>query len=348
MRKKKICVLHASVPFVYGGAELMIKALVKNLIERGYDTELVQIPYKWYPAHSLYDNLLMWRLLDIQEANNEKVDLVIGTKFPSYGAIHPNKVAWVIHQYRQAYDLFETPEGLNGNPEGETIRSTIKKYDEMCLNECKKIFTISQNVSDRLAKYNNICSTPLYHPPILSGRYYTEKYEKYILSVGRLDRLKRNDLLIKSLPYCDKEITVKIAGRGPELENLQHLAKKLNVEERVAFLGFVSDEDLLGLYANAGAVYYAPLDEDYGYVTLEAFLSSKPVLTCCDSGGVLEFVKDNLNGYVCECKEQDIAQGIQKLYRIPARLSDFGHNGYEAVKDISWDIVIDALTQTLR
>ena len=132
----------------------------------------------------------------------------------------------------------------------------------------------------------------LYHPPNNAEKFYSSCYGDYILSVGRLDPLKRIDLLIGALRHCSRGICATIAGRGPEMETLQKLAKALGVQDRVKFLGYVDDADLFELYANAFAVYFAPMDEDYGYITLEAFFAQKPVVTCQDAGGVLEFVSD--------------------------------------------------------
>ena len=348
MKKKKVCVLHAQVPFVRGGAELMVESLMKNLRERNYDVELIQLPYKWYPENSLYDNLLMWRCLDLKEVNGEKIDLVISTKFPSYGVQHDNKVVWLMHQYRQAYDLYDSEYGLRHTENGNRIQQTVKRYDNECLTEAKKIYSISDNVGNRLKKYNNMEAETLYHPPSLVGRYECESYNKTILSVGRLDKLKRNDLLIKSLKYTNKDIKAIIAGKGPEMENLKKLARSLGVEKRVHFAGFVTDEELIKLYAQAGAVYFAPVDEDYGYITLEAFLSKKPVITCKDSGGVLEFIEDEVSGYVCQTKEESIGAAIQKVCSSSKKSAEMGQIGYERVKDISWDNVIDSLTSTLR
>lgn len=349
MRKKKVCITHAMVPFVSGGAEIHVNELVKQIRKFGYDADLIQLPYKWYPEESLYDNLLMWRLLDLNEVNGEKIDLLIGTKFPSYGAIHDNKIAWVIHQYRQVYDLYNTENGYsNMTEEGRNIREKVMHYDRIGLNECKKIFANSKNVANRMKKYNQIDSIPLYHPPALEGRYYHESYGDYILSVGRLDPLKRNDLLIKAICYCGKDVKVKIAGRGPEMETLKKLVYKLKLEEQIEFLGFVSDEQLLQLYANARGVYYAPIDEDYGYITLEAFLSKKPVITCQDSGGVLEFVEQDITGYISSNIPEEIAKNIILLYQSEKKCEELGWNGYNKVKDISWNTVIDCLTETIR
>ncbi len=347
MKKKRVVVTAAQVPFVKGGAELHVQFLVKNLIDRGYDTEIVALPYKWYPENTLYDNLLAWRLLDLSESNGEKIDLVIGTKFPSYGAIHHNKVTWVIHQFRQVYDLYDTSNGLKNTDNGERIKARIEQYDKLCLLESKMIYANSKNVADRLKRYNNIDSEPLYHPPAMAGRYFAGEYGNYILSVGRLDRLKRNELLIEALCYCDKNITAKIAGKGPEMDNLKKIAHKFGVEDRVEFLGYVPDNDLLELYANAFAVFFAPVDEDYGYITLEAFLSKRPVVTCVDSGGVLEFVSNDVNGYICLPEANELGCNINKLFVNRKLCCEFGNIGFETVKDITWDNVIDKLTCTL-
>ena len=347
MNKKKILVLHANVPFESGGAELQVTTLVSQLNQHGFEAELFQLPYKWYPKHTLYDNMLLWRMTDLSAISPEKADLVIGTKFPSYGAVHPNKVVWLIHQYRQAYDLFDTPNGLSRNPDGQEIRKTVMQYDQASLQEARLLVTDSQNVTDRLREFNKINSEPLYHPPSLAGRYQSGEYGRYILSVGRLDPLKRNRLLLEALAHCDKNVRAKIAGRGAEMEPLQKLAKKLGIEDQVDFLGFVPDDDLIQLYAGAFAVFFAPVDEDYGYITLEAFLSQRPVVTCSDSGGVLEFVKDGESGFVCSIQPESLAQAIQSLYDDREKCRSFGQAGFEKVKDISWDNVIKRLTVTL-
>ena len=194
MNKKKILVLHANVPFESGGAELQVTTLVSQLNQHGFEAELFQLPYKWYPKHTLYDNMLLWRMTDLSAVSPEKADLVIGTKFPSYGAVHPNKVVWLIHQYRQAYDLFDTPNGLSRDPDGQEIRKTVMQYDQASLQEARLLVTDSQNVTDRLREFNKINSEPLYHPPSLAGRYQSGEYGRYILSVGRLDPISYTHL----------------------------------------------------------------------------------------------------------------------------------------------------------
>lgn len=350
MRKKKIAVCFTQIPFVRGGAELHVEALCAQMKLRGYDAELVGIPFKWYPPNEILKHALAWRMVDLSESNGEKIDMVIGTKFPSYLVRHGKKVVWLIHQYRVAYDLLGTEFcDLNlDDPDQQMIIEDIRRIDNIALSEAGRIYTNAKNTASRLKKYNNIDGIPLYHPPSLVGRYRFDKIGDYILSVGRLDTIKRVDLLIEALQHAGSNIRCIVAGTGPVENELRKLVRASGLESRVTFAGFVDDDRLLDLYAGCSAVYFAPFDEDYGYITLEAFLSRKPVITTTDAGGVLEFVIDQVNGLVCSPVPQEIGAAIEKVGGNKALAEEYGANGYELVKDISWDNAIERLTETLR
>ncbi len=343
---KTIAVCAAQVPFFRGGAEAHVNGLVRELAKRGYEVDLINIPYKWYPRDQLLKSLEIWRLLDLSESNDKAIDMIIATKFPSYFAEHPHKVLWLIHQFRHLYDLWGTPYS-DFDPAQEAdrmLREKLIKLDTQVLKSYKRIYTNAKNTAARLKKYNGIDAVPLYHPPHLAGKYYGAEDKDYILSVGRLDRLKRVDFLIRSMRFMNPQIKCRIVGTGPELENLQRLARECGVADRIEFLGFVQDDDLLRLYAHATAVYFAPLDEDYGYVTLEAFLSKKPVITASDSGGPLEFVEDGHNGVIVHSMdEKELAARSEELFFDKEKGRAYGEAGYEKVKEISWDTVVETL-----
>ncbi len=345
-REKKILICNAQIPFVRGGAEIMIENLSRQLKMREYQVDVVQLPFRWYPPEKVIDSALAWRMIDVEECNGFKVDLLIATKFPSYVVEHSNKVTWLMHQHRRAYDLYGTEYTDLHGKEGEKIRKMIVDMDNKTIPESKKIYSISQTVADRLDKYNGLQAECLYQPPKDAEKFYCGEYEDYILSVGRLDELKRLDLLIKALKYCDKKIKAYIAGTGKERENLERLAVEEGVADRVKFLGFVPDEEVFSLYANAFSVFFAPKDEDYGFITLEAFLAHKPVITCSDSGGVLEFVQNDVSGYICTSPET-IGAAIQKTWSDKGRCKVMGDAGYEVVRPVTWDNVIEKLTCTL-
>jgi glycosyltransferase involved in cell wall biosynthesis len=347
---KTVLVCAAQAPFITGGAEILVTELRDNLARRGFRVDVANVPFKWYPVSELPRQALAWRLLDVTESNGTPVDLVIPTKFPSYLVRHPRKVAWLFHQHREAYDLFGTPYGsFTDRPEDVRVREAIQSMDKTALGECREVFTISKNVADRLSRFNALHGEALYPPPHHLGRYRHDAFGDYLFYAGRLDRLKRLDLAIDALQRVRGGARLKIAGKGPLEGELKKQIAGLGVEDRVELLGFVSAEDLVRLYAGCRAAYYAPHDEDYGYVTVEAFLSGKPVLTTTDAGGPLEFVTDGVTGLVAEPRPEAVAEAMDRVFALPeTRLREMGEAARARVADISWDRVIDRLTESIR
>jgi glycosyltransferase involved in cell wall biosynthesis len=345
MSVQTVLVCEAQVPFVHGGAEVHVRQLVRELRARGYTTELVSVPFKWYPKEEILPHAAAWRLLDLSESNGRPVDLVIGTKFPSYFARHPNKVAWLIHQYRAAYELCGTPYSDFAHTELDVgLRDTLTRLDSQMLGECRALFANARNTAARLAKFNGLVAEPLYHPPKLASRLIAGPYTDYVLSVGRLESVKRVDLIIAAMANVPSRIRLIVAGDGTQRENSERAAATAGVADRVTFLGNVEDDQLIQLYASALAVVYPPFDEDFGYVTLEAFLARKPVITCVDSGGPNEFVVHGENGFVCAADPGELAAAINQLVDNPAWAANFGDAGHEVAARITWDGVIEKLT----
>jgi glycosyltransferase involved in cell wall biosynthesis len=348
MRSVLICA--AQAPFITGGAEILVAELRGNLERRGFRVDVAAVPFKWYPVSEIARQALVWRLLDLSESNGLPVDLVIPTKFPSYLVRHPRKVAWLFHQHREAYDLYGTDYcSFTDSPEDQQVLQAIHSMDTASLSECRAIYTISRNVAARLSRYNGLPGTPLYPPPHHLGRYRCDEYGDYLFYAGRLDRLKRLDLAVDAMLRVTSGARLKIAGTGPLENELRKQIEGLGVGDRVELLGFVSADDLVALYARCRAALYVPLNEDYGYVTVEAMLSRKPVITTSDAGGPLEFVSDGETGLVAEPTPESLAHAIDGFWQLPAaRLAALGEAGRERVAGITWDHVIDVLTETLQ
>lgn len=344
MSSIRVVVCEAQVPFVRGGAEYQVRSLVSALHGRGVEAELVAVPFKWYPTDELLAHAAAWRLLDLSESNGRTIDRVIATKFPTYFVRHPHKVAWVMHQYRAAYELCGGPYSEFTHAEAHVgLRDTLVRLDREMLSECVRVFTNAQNTANRLAKYNGLPATALYPPSPYTGRLRPGAYGDYVLSVGRVEAIKRPDLLVRAMQYVDPGLRLIVAGAGSALEETRRLAVSLGVDGRIDFPGAVDDDQLLRLYSEAMAVVYTPFDEDFGYVTVEAFLSRKPVVTVSDAGGPLEFVVDGVNGHVCEPAPEALAAAVNRLASNRSRLADLGADGFERVRGITWDAVIDAL-----
>jgi glycosyltransferase involved in cell wall biosynthesis len=344
MAVRTILVCEAQVPLVRGGAEIHVRQLVDRLRARGYDADLVSVPFKWYPKDEILAHAAAWRLLDLSESNGTPVDLVIATKFPSYFARHGNKVAWLIHQYRAAYELCGTAYSDFAHVDLDVgLRRRLIDLDTAMLGECRRVFANARNTASRLRKFNGLGAEPLYHPPRLADRLTAGPAGDYLLSVGRLETVKRHDLAIRALALAGGPPRLVVVGEGTQDANLRRLAEDLSVADRVQFEGAVSDERLVELFAGALAVVYAPFDEDYGYVTLEAFLARKPVVTARDSGGTLEFVEDGTNGFVCEPDPAAVAAAFSRLHADRARARSLGDAGYDRARLVTWDGVIEKL-----
>jgi glycosyltransferase involved in cell wall biosynthesis len=341
---RTILVCEAQVPFVQGGAEYHVRELVRQLREHGYEAELVSVPFAWNPKPEILAHAAAWRLLDLSESNGRPIDRVIATKFPTYFVRHPNKVAWLIHQYRAAYELAGTPFSDFAHTEADVaLRARLIALDTAHLGECRRLYANSRNTAERARRFNGLSVDALYHPPRLATRLRPGPSERYVLSVGRLEGVKRVDLAIRALAHAPSDITLAVAGTGTHAESLARLAATLDLTDRVRFLGSVGDDDLLELYAGAMAVVFPPYDEDYGYVTIEAFLAHKPVITTTDAGGPNEFVVDGVNGFVVAPDAAAIGGAIAALASNPSRAAAMGDAGYERAKTITWDGVIEAL-----
>ncbi len=341
---KTVLVCEAQVPFVRGGAELLVRGLVDELTRRGYRAERVSVPFKWYPKEELPAQAAAWRMIDLSESNGKRVHAVIATKFPTYFVRHPNKVTWLLHQYRAIYDLCGTPYSEFEHTERDVrLRDRLIALDNQVLAESVRLFTIARNTSARLARYNGIAAEPLYHPPPLSRSLEPGPFGDYVLSVGRLEANKRVDLIIRALAHVDRRIRLVVVGDGPLRPLLEETAERHRVADRVTWAGRIDDRGLVALYAGALGIVFPPFDEDYGYITLEAFLARKPVVTTADAGGPLEFVEDAVTGLVVEPAPEAIGHAIARLAADQRLARSLGDAGYDRIRSITWDSVVDQL-----
>jgi len=289
---------------------------------------------------------MAWRMLDLSAANGQPIDLVIGMKFPAYLVAHPRKVLWILHQHRSAYNLWGTPfDDLSTYPEGVRVREWIKHCDEHFIPEAKKVFANSRAVAGRLKHYNNIDSEPLYHPPPLAEKLRTGEPGNYVFYPSRLEPQKRQELLIEAMRHVRAPVKVVMAGGSGDARRYESLVKQHRVRDRVTLCGFVSDAELVNLYAGALAVAYLPFDEDYGYVTLEGMLSGKPVVVTNDSGGAAELIEHERDGLLVEPEPKAIAASLDRLYEDRDAARRMGERGREKLlaMKLSWHNVVEKI-----
>lgn len=346
----KVVVATTQVPFIRGGAEIHAENLLAALRQNGVEAEMVSIPFKWYPAPKILDHILACRLLDLEEANGEKIDRVIGLKFPAYLIPHPNKVLWILHQHRTAYDLKNHPQyaDLIHQEHGSAVIGAIEEADRRYIPEARAVYANSRNVAGRLKHFCGIDSQPLYHPPGNAEAFYSADAEPYLYFPSRLNPLKRQSLVIEALAHTRQPVSVVFAGAADNPaygDELKALAERLGVASRITWAGRVSEEEKLSLYARCLGVVYPPIDEDYGYITLEAMLAAKPVITTEDAGGPLEFVENGQTGLACSPTAQALAAAMDDMWSDKARAQRWGQEGKAlyAARNVSWRNVVDTL-----
>lgn len=348
----KIAITTVQIPFVQGGAELLAENLKTALISKGHEAEIVRIPFSDSPLSLVENQIVAMRLLDLNRSWGGEIDLCIGLKFPAYYIPHDNKVLWALHQHRAAYDLFGTPlSNIPDDAEGNRVRELIHAADNRYLPEAKRIYTIADNVTSRLRRFNGIGAQTLYHPCPGMQKIYPGAYGDYLLMPSRINLTKRQKLAVEALAKTKTNCALYFVGRADnpvEKENLERFVREHGLQNRVRFFDFVSEEEKHRLYAGARGVVFIPVDEDYGYITLEAMAAHKPVITCTDSGGPLEFVADGETGFVVQPNAQEIAKAMDALFASPALAPEYGEAAARRLQEmnITWDHVVEELTRT--
>ena len=337
--KKKIAVLAtASASGEVGGAERFYQGLRKALSDQGADAEIVSVVSDESNVDSILRSYLKFYDLDLSV-----YDGVISTKAPGYLVRHPNHVCYLQHTMRVFYDMFEV-EFPNASSELMTQRERIQTIDTAALSSrnVRKLFVIGEEVRRRLLRYNGLEAEVLYQATNMGG-FRCGSFD-YIFMPGRLHRWKRVDLVIRAMQYVKKPVRLLISGTGEDGDSLMTLAGD---DHRITFLGGLSDEDLIGYYANALVIPFVPYREDFGLVAVEAFHSGKPVVTCIDSGEPMRMVKKFDAGIVCEAAPKSIGAAINKFHANPGLAVRLGSNGREAVQRMSWVTIATKLLDAL-
>ncbi len=330
------------VPFMPGGADYHIQGLVKALQQHGHQVELLQFPFRFSPESEVARLMHFCEQTDLNIPNGMSVDKVVSLQFPSYGVQHDDHRVWIMHQHRSVYDLYDS---LPQSPELDALRKQVTEFDNRALARAQKLYANSERVAQRLQQFNGLDAEPLYHPPHGAEHFFNEEPYDYVFFPSRLEKLKRQDLVIEAAQHLHSGVRILLGGDGGQKPYYQQLIARLGVGDRVQLIGRFSEAEKYVLYARSLAVLFVPQDEDYGYITLEAMLSGKPVITCNDSGGPLEFVRNDETGLVVESEPELLAAAIDQLANNRERARDMGaagRAGYVSA-EISWQRVVERL-----
>lgn len=341
----KILVTANLVPFMHGGANYHIAGVVNALRAAGHDVELLRLPFRFSPEADIMRAMSYASEIDLIRPNGVTIDQVVSLQFPGYGVAHPDHRVWVMHQHRAVYELYDA---TKATPELAGLRERVTAFDNRVLRAAKAVFANSRRVAQRLREFNGVSATPLYHPPAQAEQFYCEDALDYVFFPSRLETLKRQHLVIEAARHMRSPLKIVLAGDGGQRDALAQLVERHGVGDRVALIGHVSEAEKRAFYARAQAIVFPAFDEDYGYITLEAMLSSKPVVTCSDSGGPLEFVRHEDTGSVEAPDAQALAARLDWIAANARKTADAGRRARDAYASagITWDRVVQTLTRS--
>jgi glycosyltransferase involved in cell wall biosynthesis len=322
-------------PAGFGGAERLYDALVAAFRQAGHDAVEIDVPVD----ESCFAGIQRG-YIDCYDLELSDFDMVVSTKAPTWLVRHPRHVCYLVHTIRVFYDMFEQ---AFPTPTAELLRQrgVVQALDSAALAppHCRGIIAIGAEVARRLEKDNGLHAKVL-HPPLWTDRFRAGPQGDYFFLPGRMHAWKRVDLVIDAFKQVQGPVRLLLAGTGDAEESLRQRAQD---DPRIEFLGSISDEDLVSRYSGALAVPFAPVREDYGYITLEAFASGKPVLTCTDSGEAAAIVEDAVSGRVVSPNAKALADAMQGMAMDRACAVRMGQAGKQWSEKLSWTRVVDAL-----
>lgn len=334
-----VLVVTSAPPLVEGGHVVIARALRQALIDAGHQADIITTPSNRFGRQaSAY--LANW-LTDVGRTGDGRiVDRVISLRFPSYAVRHPHHVCWLNHTMREYYDLwdrFSSRLSARGRFKESVRRSLIRSADRYLLRRPGlTVVAQSETIRERLRTAGLVDPGVLYPPPP-PRPYRCDTYGDEFLLVSRLTPLKRIDLVLRALAHPSAgSVRLAIAGDGEAAGDLRRLAAELGVGGRVTFTGHLSDDALVDRLATCRAVVFAPYAEDYGFVTVEAFASGKPVITATDSGGPAELVVDGRNGRVVAPEAEALGRAMAALAANPAEAERMGQQGRADTSHLTW------------
>lgn len=317
-----------------GGAERHFEGLLNGLRDIGCNAELLWVEAKEGSFEEIIENASRVSHLDLTG-----FDVVISTKAPSYCINHPRHIMHLVHTVRVFDDMFEAnfPEESLADLQK---RAELHRLEWPYLKNAWARFANGKETADRLYRWRGLAASVLRPPLALTG-FQKGPFGDYFFLPGRLHKWKRVELVINAVLSSKLPLKLKISGEGEEESALRKIARG---DARIEFLGRITDEELVRLYSGALAVPFVPLREDFGYVTLEAFASGKPVITCRDSGEPARLVTNGVTGLVCEPTPDFVRRALEQLFLDRSAASSMGDRAATVAADMpDWAQVARAL-----
>ena len=311
-----------------------------------------RLPYRASQGYRYGYNFYNMRIKEDYDVLNPHIS-------PSEWIRHRNeRVLWYCHTPpREVYDLYETRMQNRSYKQKLIYAALVGTYKLMARGITKnieEIATNSENTNARIKKYYGRVAKVIY-PGVDTRDFHTEGDGKYFLYPSRIVVNKRQDYIINAFSQFAKRTKRKsyrlvIAGtlsKDPEhikfFEKLKSMAKGLNVQFRTN----LDDSELKKLYAGATAVLFAAMNEDYGFIPVEAMASSKPVISV-NEGGPRETIINGKTGFLTG-SVSEMADRMVELAEDRGLAERMGKAGRRTVEQkYSWSAFFEKLDPLLE
>jgi glycogen synthase len=222
----------------------------------------------------------------------------------------------------------------NRSLKAATLSHKVVATDQSLVPEIQEFLKVTD---DRIVLIPNAVTMTDTEP----GQSAAERTAPIFLSVGRLEPNKGFDLLLRAFAIARNlppEWKAYFVGTGSEQESLQTLAQKLDLADRVNFIGTIPDHELEALYDQVGLFLHPALYEGSSIVTLEAMKHGLPIVAT-RTGGLPDKVFPGKNGWlVPPSNAEALASALEEACSQMADWPAFGDASYEIARDrFSWD-----------
>lgn len=340
----KVLIASTIVPFLRGGGTYLVDTLAHKIRALGHEVDVLMLPF-WSYWREMIPQMLALRLLDVRRSG----DRLICVRTPSYMLEHPNKVVWFLHHHRDAYDLWGYSTSMDRSPEAIQARDAFFRADNEALSTARTVFALSNNVAERLWNFNRVKSEVLMAPLLNPERYRCDSYGDYFFYPSRITTMKRQWLAIEAMKYVKSSVKLVIAGQpddGTQARLIKEAFQSLGDRTNVKLIDrWITEEEKIDLMSNTLACLFVPYEEDWGYVTLEAFYAKKAVVCLKDSGGPVGLIEHGKSGLIVDPEPEALAAAMDKLYENRQDAVRMGEAAFERLGDlhISWDHVTERL-----
>ncbi|MCL4375387.1 glycosyltransferase [Candidatus Marsarchaeota archaeon] len=277
----------------------------------------------------------------------EDYDVINAHISPSEWIRHKNRgVLWYCHTPpREVYDLYAERMKYRTYKEKfiyATMAKAYKMVSHKIVGKIECIATNSETTKERIARYFER-EADVANPGIDYNAFENKAYEKFFFYPSRITPNKRQDYVINAFKKFvsktgRKDYRLVLAGalsKNPEHTAYLTKIKKLSNGLNVKIITNISDKELKDLYSRAYAVLFAAINEDYGYIPLEAMASCKPVISV-NEGGPKETILDGKTGFLVN-SDKEMGDKMAMLVDYPSTAERMGKEGHKRVSSLySW------------